>query len=352
MMELTRLCEIALREAFDPQGMNVGINLGKAAGAGILEHLHIHLVPRWTGDTNFMTVIGQTRVLPQELPVTADGCGRSSSGSQPSGSQLPTSSSQTGARRVDRRQRRNGESVCLTPFSSFGPLLRLEVGSWALGVIVVACAWSPPPSRTPISWRWWRSRRPIVAPRAAAIDESAAFPARHRRRRGEARADGRDDSRRVGRRRPRLRQLRAGDRGAGPRQLGRRGDCRGQQLPGRRAARAVRQRRAEADLAAQARERRRARLVRAVRGARRVGCRESADHRQARRERLRDQRPEGLGRQRRSGRRRAAVRGNAARHARPRRERLSPARWTLPASAASRAASRWASGGSAAWTSS
>ena len=72
MMEFTRLGEIALREAFDPQGLNVGINLGKAAGAGILEHLHIHLVPRWNGDTNFMTVIGQTRVLPQELPVTAD----------------------------------------------------------------------------------------------------------------------------------------------------------------------------------------------------------------------------------------------------------------------------------------
>jgi ATP adenylyltransferase len=72
LMALTRVSEIALREAFSPQGMNMGLNLGKAAGAGILEHLHMHVVPRWNGDTNFMTVVGQTRVLPQELPVTAD----------------------------------------------------------------------------------------------------------------------------------------------------------------------------------------------------------------------------------------------------------------------------------------
>ena len=72
MMDLTRRAEIALREAFAPQGMNMGLNLGKAAGAGILEHLHLHVVPRWAGDTNFMTVVGETRVLPQELPVTAE----------------------------------------------------------------------------------------------------------------------------------------------------------------------------------------------------------------------------------------------------------------------------------------
>ena len=72
MMELARRTELALREAFAPDGLNMGLNLGKAAGAGILEHLHLHIVPRWSGDTNFMTVVGETRVLPQELPATAE----------------------------------------------------------------------------------------------------------------------------------------------------------------------------------------------------------------------------------------------------------------------------------------
>ena len=71
LMRLTRHSEIALTEAYTPQGINVGINLGRPAGAGVLDHLHIHLVPRWNGDTNFMTVLGNVRVLPEDLALTA-----------------------------------------------------------------------------------------------------------------------------------------------------------------------------------------------------------------------------------------------------------------------------------------
>jgi ATP adenylyltransferase len=71
LMRLTRHAEIALTEAYQPQGLNVGINLGRPAGAGVLDHLHVHLVPRWNGDTNFMTVVGNVRVLPEDLGATA-----------------------------------------------------------------------------------------------------------------------------------------------------------------------------------------------------------------------------------------------------------------------------------------
>ncbi len=69
---LSQLSERVLTEAFHPQGINVGMNLGRPAGAGIVDHLHTHLVPRWNGDTNFMTVVGEVRVLPEELPQTAE----------------------------------------------------------------------------------------------------------------------------------------------------------------------------------------------------------------------------------------------------------------------------------------
>ena len=72
LMRLTRHAEMALTEAYAPHGINVGINLGKPAGAGVLDHLHVHLVPRWNGDTNFMTVVGEARVLPEELSSTGE----------------------------------------------------------------------------------------------------------------------------------------------------------------------------------------------------------------------------------------------------------------------------------------
>ena len=71
MMRFTRDAEVALTEAYRPQGINIGINLGRPAGAGIVDHVHIHVVPRWTGDTNFLSVVGNVRVLPEELPDTA-----------------------------------------------------------------------------------------------------------------------------------------------------------------------------------------------------------------------------------------------------------------------------------------
>jgi ATP adenylyltransferase len=72
MMRLTQASEVALTEAYRPQGINVGMNLGRPAGAGIADHMHIHVVPRWSGDTNFMSVVGGVRVLPEDLGQTAE----------------------------------------------------------------------------------------------------------------------------------------------------------------------------------------------------------------------------------------------------------------------------------------
>ena len=67
LLKLTRRCQKALQQVMNPAGFNLGVNLGKVAGAGIVEHLHIHVVPRWHGDTNFMPVIANTSVLPEAL---------------------------------------------------------------------------------------------------------------------------------------------------------------------------------------------------------------------------------------------------------------------------------------------
>ena len=69
VMELTRLSIRMLQAAFAPHAYNCGLNMGRVAGAGIAEHLHWHIVPRWNGDTNFMTVLADTRVIPESLPV-------------------------------------------------------------------------------------------------------------------------------------------------------------------------------------------------------------------------------------------------------------------------------------------
>jgi len=70
MMRLTRFAEKGLGEAYSPDGINLGMNMGEAAGAGIEQHIHMHVLPRWKGDANFMTSVGQTRIIPEVLPDT------------------------------------------------------------------------------------------------------------------------------------------------------------------------------------------------------------------------------------------------------------------------------------------
>jgi ATP adenylyltransferase len=70
MMSLAQMAEKHIREIYKPDGLNLGMNLGESAGAGIAGHIHMHILPRWTGDSNFMTTVGETRVLPEDLDVT------------------------------------------------------------------------------------------------------------------------------------------------------------------------------------------------------------------------------------------------------------------------------------------
>ena len=70
MMDLAKRAQTALREVYSPAGYNLGMNLGAAAGAGIADHLHLHVLPRWAGDTNFVTTVAETRVIPESLETT------------------------------------------------------------------------------------------------------------------------------------------------------------------------------------------------------------------------------------------------------------------------------------------
>ena len=70
LMSLTQRMETVLRDLYKPDGLNVGMNIGKSAGAGVAGHVHMHVLPRWTADANFVSVIGETRVLPESLEIT------------------------------------------------------------------------------------------------------------------------------------------------------------------------------------------------------------------------------------------------------------------------------------------
>jgi len=70
LMDLAKRAQVAIEEVYSPHGLNLGMNLGAAAGAGIVDHIHLHILPRWSGDTNFMTTIAEARVLPESLETT------------------------------------------------------------------------------------------------------------------------------------------------------------------------------------------------------------------------------------------------------------------------------------------
>jgi ATP adenylyltransferase len=70
LMDLTKRSQTILREVYHPHGFNLGMNLGRSAGAGVAGHIHLHILPRWTGDANFMSTVGETRVIPEDLATT------------------------------------------------------------------------------------------------------------------------------------------------------------------------------------------------------------------------------------------------------------------------------------------
>jgi ATP adenylyltransferase len=70
MLELAKRSQLALEAEYHPDGFNMGMNLGRSAGAGVADHLHLHVVPRWSGDANFVSIVGETRVLPEDLATT------------------------------------------------------------------------------------------------------------------------------------------------------------------------------------------------------------------------------------------------------------------------------------------
>ncbi|HKP85389.1 MAG TPA: HIT domain-containing protein, partial [Blastocatellia bacterium] len=72
MMSLTKRAQTALEAEYHPDGFNIGMNLGRSAGAGVADHIHLHVVPRWTGDANFVSIVGETRVLPEDLATTRE----------------------------------------------------------------------------------------------------------------------------------------------------------------------------------------------------------------------------------------------------------------------------------------
>jgi ATP adenylyltransferase len=83
MILLARQAETHLRANYQPDGLNMGINVGKAAGAGVAGHIHMHVLPRWVADANFMTTVGETRVLPEDLAMTYEKLSRAWRGGAP-----------------------------------------------------------------------------------------------------------------------------------------------------------------------------------------------------------------------------------------------------------------------------